>query len=64
MALTQDNEPVEIVPLEVPLDAATIAWLARLVRVTKTPPADIVASILRDIRIDDEGADAVGETKH
>jgi hypothetical protein len=64
MPLTQDNDPVEIVPLEVPLDAATIAWLARLVRVTKTPPADIVASILRDIRIDDEAADDGDQTKH
>jgi hypothetical protein len=64
MALTQDNEPVEIVPLEIPLDAATIAWLARLVRATKTPPADIVASMLRDIRIDDEAADGDGQTKH
>ena len=64
MSLTPENEPVEVVPLDVPLDPATIAWLARLVRVTGDPPAEIVASMLRMIRIDDEAADAVGETKH
>jgi hypothetical protein len=58
------NEDLEIVPLDVPLDAATIAWLARLSRATGDHPADMVASMLRMIRIDDEAADGVGETKH
>ena len=59
MSQKQENEgpELEIVPLDVPLDADTIAWLARLVRTTGSAPAEIVASMLRDIRIDDEAAD-------
>ena len=59
MSQKQENEApeLEIVPLDVPLDADTIAWLARLVRTTGSAPAEIVASMLRDIRIDDEAAD-------
>ena len=65
MSLNPDNDNnLEIVPLDVPLDAATIAWLARLVRVTGDGPAEIVASMLRMIRIDDEAADAGDQTKH
>ena len=50
------DKNLEIVPLDVPLDADTIAWLARLVRATGDGPAEIVASMLRMIRIDDEAA--------
>ena len=64
MSQKQENEATEIVPLDLELDAATIAWLARLSRATGDRPADMVASMLRMIRIDDEAADAVGETKH
>ena len=56
MSQKQENEDLEIVPLDVPLDADTIAWLARLVRATGDGPAEIVASMLRMIRIDDEAA--------
>lgn len=41
----------------VPLDEETDAWLAQLSQVTGTPREVIVASILRDIRIDDQQAD-------
>ncbi len=65
MSRKQENEDVEIVPLDVPLDAATIMWLARLARATGDHPADMVASMLRMIRIDDEAAHpADGQTKH
>ena len=64
MSQKQENEITEVVPLDLELDAATIAWLARLARATGDHPADMVASMLRMIRIDDEAADAVGETKH
>lgn len=63
MSPRPENENVEVVPLDVPLDPATIAWLARLARVTGDHPADIVASMLRMIRIDDEAADG-GQTRH
>ena len=43
-----------IVPLA--LDQATDAWLKRLARVTGDPPHEIVLSMLRQIRIDDEMA--------
>ena len=65
MSQRPQTETVELVPLDVPLDAATIAWLARLARATGDHPADMVASMLRMIRIDDEAAHpADGETKH
>ena len=59
-----ENDNLEIVPLDVPLDAATIAWLAQLARATGDGPAEIVASMLRMIRIDDEAADGDGQTRH
>ena len=40
----------------VPLDDDTTRWLARLSAVTRTPEPEIVASMLRQIRIDDEKA--------
>jgi hypothetical protein len=43
----------------VPLDDDTAAWLAHLGRVTKTPATEIVASMLRAIRVDDEAAHAI-----
>jgi hypothetical protein len=49
-----DNE--EEVALELPLDKATRDWLAHLSVVTGSAPEQIVASMLRDIRIDDEQA--------
>lgn len=52
MAARRDEE--ESVP--VPLDAETRAWLARLSRVTGDSPGRMIASMLRDIRLDDEAA--------
>jgi hypothetical protein len=51
----------KIVPL--PLDPETEFWLQRLARATGDRPAVIVASMLRDIRIDDEAAHET-QTKH
>jgi hypothetical protein len=55
------DEDVEVVPFELPIDRDTIAWLARLSRVTGDAPAALVASMLRMIRLDDEQAH---ETHH
>ncbi len=43
----------------VPLDSLTAQWLKRIERITKTPAAQIVASMLHDIRVDDEKMHAV-----
>ncbi len=43
----------------VPLDRLTARWLRRLEHITKTPAAQIVASMLHDIREDDEKMHAV-----
>ena len=51
MPTDHDNEDHDVLP--VPLDRETLAWLAALSRVTGTPPAQIVASMLHDIRVDD-----------
>ena len=64
MSQKQENEATEIVPLDLELDAATIAWLARLARATGDHPADMVASMLRMIRIDDEYMEGEGKTRH
>lgn len=40
----------------VPMDAATIEWLAKLSRATGNRPSVLVASMLEAIRIDDEAA--------
>ena len=52
------KEPVEVVPLDLPLDSATLAWLAGLANGCDATAAQIVASMLRDIRVDDEKANA------
>ncbi len=43
----------------VPLDRLTAQWLRRIERITKTPATQIVASMLHDIRVDDEKMHAV-----
>ena len=48
------GDDVEIFPAQLPLDQATIAWLARLHRVTGDHPNEMIASMLRQIREDDE----------
>lgn len=52
-------EPVPLPPL--PLDGDTLAWLTMLSGGDDRKAAEIVASMLRDIRVDDEAAHA---TKH
>ena len=52
------DDDVELVPMLLPLDRETIAWLARLQRATGDHPNAMVASMLRDIRADDESEHA------
>lgn len=54
--LEDDELDVEVVPLDLPLDRATVSWLARLANATGAHPRAIVASMLKDIRVDDETA--------
>ncbi len=54
MATRRNDEADQHIP--VPLDAETREWLARLSMVTGDSPGRIVASMLRDIRLDDEAA--------
>lgn len=62
-ALTID-EDVEVVPMELPLDRRTVRWLARLHSLNGQHPAEIVASMLRLIRIDDEIANEEDRAAH
>lgn len=48
-----DIDEVEIVPLALPLDRATVAWLAGLSK-NDIEAAEIIASMLKAIREDDE----------
>lgn len=57
----EDVDDVEIVPLALPLDRATISWLTRLSRGNDATAAEFIASIVREVREDDEAAHA---TKH
>lgn len=52
------EDDVEIVPLELPLDRETVAWLSRI-SVNDRDAAKKVACMLRLIREDDEIADRV-----
>ena len=56
-----DDDSREPVPLVLPMDRATLAWLARLSGGNDERAAQIVASMLHDICLDDECAHA---TKH
>jgi hypothetical protein len=57
----EDEIRREPIPLVLPLDPDTVRWLTMLSRGNDEAAAEIVASMLRDIRIDDEAAHA---TKH
>jgi hypothetical protein len=64
MIATNDEEDLEVFPAELRLDGATLRWLARLERLTGAHPNQIIASMLRDIRRDDEAANASDRKKH
>jgi hypothetical protein len=61
MALDLDDDIREPIPLVLPLDRATVAWLTALAGGSDEQAAEIVASMLHDIRVDDEAEHA---TKH
>lgn len=46
------------VRVKLPLDQATVDWLNRLSECTGDRPEAIIASMLRDIRVDDEAANS------
>jgi hypothetical protein len=52
--LEEEIEDVEHVPLVLPLDRATVAWLLRLSLGNDNYAASLVASMIRSIREDDE----------
>jgi hypothetical protein len=47
-------EEIELVPLALPLDPATVEWLRKISKGNDIEAAEIVASIIRAIREDDE----------
>ena len=51
---TEEELDIEVVPLSLPLDRATVSWLLRLARGNDITAAEIVASMIRSIREDDE----------
>lgn len=57
LPMPEDLDEEDVLP--VPLDRETIAWLAELERATGAPARLLVASMLRDIRIDDEAAHSI-----
>jgi hypothetical protein len=56
-----DEERVELVPLSLPLKAATVHWLAMLSEGADDVAAEIIAGMIEAIRLDDEAAHS---TKH
>ena len=52
MEPNDDNR--EAVPLVLPLDRETLMWLAEISGGNDQAAAEIIASMLRDIRVDDE----------
>lgn len=57
MPIRIDDEEIEPFSCELPLDQETTRWLLRLAFETGADPAVLVASILHDIRRDDEAAE-------
>lgn len=55
----EDLDDVEIVPLALPLDRDTVSWLMRMTKGDDAQAAEIIASIVRQVREDDEGAHRV-----
>lgn len=51
-----DSEDVDPVTLTLPIDRATLRWLAALSKGSDEAAAQHIAEILRDIREDDEAA--------
>ena len=47
-------DETEVVEFSVPLDLKTVAWLMELADANHASPAMVLASIIRDIRADDE----------
>ena len=47
-------DDVEIVPIALPLDRGTVAWLCRISHANDAAAAEIIATMLRAIREDDE----------
>lgn len=58
LELHEDIEEVELVPLALPLDRKTIEWLNGLSD-NDVEAAELIASILRDVREEDECAHRV-----
>ncbi len=56
MMRKDDDDVIELVRAVLPLDRRTMRWLDRLQRVTGDAAADMIARMLRDIRVDDEQA--------
>lgn len=56
---TKDEFDVEVVPLALPLDPETCAWLRKISKANDGAAAEIVAEMLRAIREDDEDAHRV-----
>lgn len=52
----------DVVYFNVPLDLETVAWLMAVCEGAHAPPAAVIASILRDIRADDEAAHDMATT--
>lgn len=52
------DDDIEFIPLQLPLDNDTREWLTALARGSDAEAARIIASMLRDIRLDDERAHA------
>lgn len=50
----EDDDDVDVLP--VPLDRASIEWLAMLERETGKPACLLIATMIREIRVDDEAA--------
>jgi hypothetical protein len=52
----EETDDIEVVPLALPLDRATVAWLLRLSGGNDSEAAEMIASMIRSIREDDENA--------
>jgi hypothetical protein len=54
----------EVLSVDLPLDRATAAWLEELAIATGSEPEVLIASILRDIRVDDDEIERIPRQRY
>jgi hypothetical protein len=58
------DDEIEILPVDLPLDRRTAAWLEELAEETGAEPEVLIASILHDVRTDDDEIERIPRQRY